>query len=271
MITTSTLECDSNSGSKISISPNQLLFQTYFMDTYLDKFKIDNQGNITTTGTINNIVIDEIVTTNNIKTLSNKTLESPFISNTLNVSDNIKLINTNGLTFQTNTGSTLMSLNNSGNLNITGNIPLNNNSSTVATTQWVQSEGFSHLDTAETITGLKTFTINPLFINQYLNSCSALRTGNIITLTTPLYEVYPLSPITGSMTINLPTPSLSIVGLRLRFRRVGGLNTTVINVSPNIYPINSLTTTNILLSTTQWAINIYCCYLTSTTYAWFAI
>jgi hypothetical protein len=32
-----------------------------------------------------------------------------------------------------------------------------------------------------------------------------------------------------------------------------------------------LTTTNILLSTTQWAINIYCCYLTSTTYAWFAI
>jgi hypothetical protein len=61
-ITTTLLECDNGIDKKVTLSPTQLLFQTYLMDTYIDKFKIDYIGNITTTG--------NIITTGNITTTS---------------------------------------------------------------------------------------------------------------------------------------------------------------------------------------------------------
>jgi hypothetical protein len=75
------------------------------------------------------------------------------------------------------------------------------------------------------------------------------------------------------MTINIPTPSLSLIGCRLNFRRVGAIITPyiAINITPNIYPNTALTTTNVLLSATQYAVSIYCCYITATTYGWFVI
>ena len=179
------------------------------------------------------------------------------------------------MTFQSPTNTTLMSINNSGNLNVTGSItsgytiPLNNNSSILATTQWVQSEGFSHLTKTETFIGIKTFNTNPIVTNQYINGVANLQTGATFTITAPYQEYYPLAP-TANQTITFPVASAALLGVRIRLRRVGGTITTTINsASSNIYPNTSFTASNVLLAANSLNVVVTCLYLTATTYGWF--
>jgi hypothetical protein len=130
------------------------------------------------------------------------------------------------------------------------------------------STNVSLLDADEVITGYKSFTNLAKFNNQYFNGVSTLRTGGF-TVSLPYYEIYPLAP-TANITITLPAASASLLGIRLRFRRVGGTITTVVSSSSsNIYPNNSFTPNNVLLGASVLNNVITCMYLTSTTYGWF--
>jgi hypothetical protein len=72
------------------------------------------------------------------------------------------------------------------------------------------------------------------------------------------------------MTITLPTASLSLIGVRIQFRRTGGTTTTTINsASSNIYPNNSLTLTNAIMASGVYTAVIYCTYITASTYGWY--
>jgi hypothetical protein len=120
----------------------------------------------------------------------------------------------------------------------------------------------------EIITGIKSFDTSPKIANQYFNGVSTLRTGGF-TVSLPYYEIYPLAP-TANITISLPPASASLLGIRIRFRRVGGtITTTVSSSSANIYPNNSFTPNNVLLASNALNVIITCIYLTSTTYGWF--
>jgi hypothetical protein len=112
-----------------------------------------------------------------------------------------------------------------------------------------------------------TVTTNPLIKNQYINSCSILRVGNF-TVSTPYNELYPLSP-TANQTITLPTASFALLGIRFRFRRVGGTSTVAINsASSNIYQNTGFTATNVLIASGNFNVVVTCSYITSTTYGW---
>jgi len=112
-----------------------------------------------------------------------------------------------------------------------------------------------------------TFTTYPLMKNQYINSSSILRTGNF-TVSTPYFELYPLAP-TATQTITLPTASFGLLGIRFRFRRVGGTSTVAINsASANIYPNTGFTASNVLIASGNFNVVVTCSYITSTTYGW---
>jgi hypothetical protein len=131
------------------------------------------------------------------------------------------------------------------------------------------SSNVSLSNSNENITGIKSFATSTLKVaNQYFNGVSTLRTG-AFTVSSPYYEIYPLAP-TVNMTITLPPASASLLGIRIRFRRVGGTITTVVSSSSsNIYPNNSFTPNNVLLASNVLNNVVTCMYLTSTTYGWF--
>ena len=121
----------------------------------------------------------------------------------------------------------------------------------------------------ENITGIKSFASSTLKIaNQYFNGVANLRIGNF-SVTAPYYEIYALAP-TSNIIVTLPTASSALLGIRIRFRRVGGTITTTVNsASANIYPDTGFTPNNILLPANVLNNVITCLYLTTTTYAWF--
>ena len=155
-------------------------------------------------------------------------------------------------------------INSSGKITSDYTIPLKDNTTTASTTKWVQSEGFLHLASAEIITGVKTFSTNPIITNQYLNGVATIRTGSFTT-TAPYQEYYPIAP-TATQTITLPVASASLLGVRIRLRRVGGTIGVAINsASVNIYPNTSFTAVNVLLAANVLNVVVTCLYLTSTT------
>jgi hypothetical protein len=112
-----------------------------------------------------------------------------------------------------------------------------------------------------------TVTTYPLIKNQYINSCSTLRVGNF-TISTPYFELYPIAP-TATQTITLPPASFALLGIRFRFRRVGGTSTVAINsASANIYQNTGFTATSVLILASNFNVVVTCSYITSTTYGW---
>jgi len=119
------------------------------------------------------------------------------------------------------------------------------------------------LNATNTFSGLNQIT------SQYVHSSFTLTTGTSLSISTPIYEIYPLAP-TANLTITLPTASASLIGVRIQFRRTGGTTTVTINsASSNIYPNNSLTLTNSIMASGVYTAVIYCTYVTASTYAWY--
>ena len=163
----------------------------------------------------------------------------------------------------------MATIDNGGFLNCAGTTTpsIDDNSTKIATTEFCVN-GFIPNSGNTIIDGTKTYTNKPIISNQYINSSSVLRVGNF-TLTSPYFEVYPIAP-TSNQTITIPPASAPLLGLRLRFRRVGGTASVTVNsASSNIYPNGSFGATNVLLATTAFNVVITCSYLTSTTYGWF--
>jgi hypothetical protein len=103
----------------------------------------------------------------------------------------------------------------------------------------------------------------------YVNSSFSLTTGTTLTLSDPLYEIYPLAP-TANLVITLPVAAITYRGVRIYFRRTGGTTTTTItSATSNLYPSNSLTLTNSIMASGVYTAAIYCTYVTSTTFAWY--
>jgi hypothetical protein len=104
---------------------------------------------------------------------------------------------------------------------------------------------------------------------EYVHSSYTVTPNATLTIQTPIYEIYPLSP-SGNMTITLPNASLSLIGVRIQFRRVVTNNTnTIKSNSSNIYPNNSMTAGDIIMAANVYTAVIYCTYVTTTTYGWF--
>ena len=171
-----------------------------------------------------------------------------------------------GANFYEEGGGVVASIDNTGIFECVGSItPITTDVSTkIATTEYVDNR----INGNETISGTKTFSVNPIIKNQYLNGCDTLRAVNF-SVTAPYFEFYPIAP-TANQTITLPPASLSLLGVRLLFRRVGGTITVTVNsASANIYPNNSFTPNNVLLQSNTLNVVITCAYRTSTTYGWF--
>jgi hypothetical protein len=111
--------------------------------------------------------------------------------------------------------------------------------------------------------------------DQYLRSTSIQFTGTANqTLTAPYAETYIIAT-SGTITINLPTPSAALAGVVFRFRRV---NTTIAAINSSAYfPINSSAFTSTVLltasATTQAgnSIALVCLLRTGITYSWFQL
>ena len=171
-----------------------------------------------------------------------------------------------GANFYEEGGGVVASIDNTGIFECVGSItPITTDVSTkIATTEYVDNR----INGTETISGTKTFSLNPIIKNQYLNGCDTLRAVNF-SVTAPYFKFYPIAP-TANQTITLPPASLSLLGVRLLFRRVGGTITVTVNsASANIYPNNSFTPNNVLLQSNTLNVVITCAYRTSTTYGWF--
>jgi len=130
--------------------------------------------------------------------------------------------------------------------------------------------GYIDLSTAQaSIGGIKTFTSLVSVKSQYIHSSFTLTTGTTLSIGVPIYEIYPLAP-TSNLTITLPTPTISLIGVRIQFRRTGGTATvTIISATSNIYPNNSLTLTSSIMASGVYTAIIYCTYITASTYGWF--
>ena len=141
-------------------------------------------------------------------------------------------------------------------------------SATIGQTQI--SNGYIDLSSAQSsIGGNKTFTGLIQINNQYINSSFTLTTGTTLSISAPFYEIYPLAP-TANLTITLPAASATYIGVRIQFRRTGGTTTTTItSATSNIYPNNSLTLTNSIMASGVYTANIYCTYVTASTYGWY--
>ena len=69
------------------------------------------------------------------------------------------------------------------------------------------------------------------------------------------------------MTITLPAASANYIGVRFIIRRTGGTATTTVNsASSNIIPANSVTAAATILASNAYTAEIYCTYITSTTF-----
>ena len=119
------------------------------------------------------------------------------------------------------------------------------------------------LNATNAFTGLNEIT------SQYVHSSFTLTTGSSLSITSPIYEIYPLAP-TATQTITLPAASASLVGVRIQFRRTGGTTTVAINsATSNIYPNNSLSLTSTIMANGVYTAVIYCTYVAAGTYAWY--
>jgi len=103
--------------------------------------------------------------------------------------------------------------------------------------------------------------------NQYIVSCAPLSTGTTLTISAPIYQVYPLAP-TLNMVVSIPVADASLLGVQINFRRTGGTTTTTITSTQPIYPSVSLTTTTTIMGSGSYTLRIFCTYITATTYGW---
>jgi hypothetical protein len=93
------------------------------------------------------------------------------------------------------------------------------------------------------------------------------------TISSPFFYIYPVNP-TSNLVITLPTASATYLGVTFIIRRVGGTtSTTVTSASSNVYPYNSVSASNSLLTGgagAGYVTTITCTYLSNTpTYGWF--
>jgi hypothetical protein len=104
--------------------------------------------------------------------------------------------------------------------------------------------------------------------NYQIASTSLISTSTSVSF--PFFQTYSLSATTASV-ITLPTPTIDLVGTSIVFRRVSGA-VAYTKAGGTLYPINSLTATTSLLTTTQYVCEIQCLVLSATpTYGWFVI
>jgi hypothetical protein len=91
-------------------------------------------------------------------------------------------------------------------------------------------------------------------------------------LSFPYFENYSIAGAsTTAFVITLPTASSAILGQRILFRRVNGVQTPI-NVSPSVYPLSSNTIGTALMTATQFNCEIVCLANSATpTYAWYII
>ena len=218
----------------------------YCYESFINDIKINDANGITKC----NISNDGVITTSNGFYISDSTF-----------------------TFQNTSGTTLMTIGPTGILSVADSPYSNDNSLNVATTGFVNSfcsDKFVNLTGNENINGTKTFLITPIIINQYLNGSAPLRTANF-SLSIPYYELYPLANTTA-ITITIPVPNAAHNGVRLKFRRVGGIITTQINSTVNIYPNGTFTPTTVLIAPNATSCSIMCCNSAAgANYAWFIV
>jgi len=212
---------------------NQIILGTSSETTYIS-------GNLNLTGTFTGTI-------NNIKTTSDNSATTcyiPFSKTTAGNSTALYLDDTTSPLTYTPSTSTLTATTFSG--------ALSGNSTT-----------------STNATNIISGTTNIQQQSQYVHSSFTLTTGTTLSISTPLYEIYPLAP-TANLTITLPAASASLIGVRIQFRRTGGTTTTTItSASSNIYPNNSLTLSNSIMASGVYTAVIYCTYVTASTYAWY--
>jgi hypothetical protein len=109
---------------------------------------------------------------------------------------------------------------------------------------------------------------------QYIQGTAPVQTGSFTISASLIYQFYPIH-ITATATCTLPDASADLLGVFIRFRRVGGDARALNSGSSNIRPINSFTANAVLLTasiTTSIgnAMQIICLPLNTSpvTYAW---
>jgi hypothetical protein len=146
-----------------------------------------------------------------------------------------------------------------------------NNYLTVANASTVyqpQSAMSSYLLSSTASTTYQTQSAMSSYQTKIVNSSLITATT---TLSAPYYDYYCiLTPNTTTITITLPTPSASLLGTRIVFRRVNTLMAPV-NCSPTISSISNGNAT-VLISAFQYSCEILCLINSATpTYNWFII
>jgi hypothetical protein len=133
---------------------------------------------------------------------------------------------------------------------------------------------FVDLTSNQSISGTKTYTTvggvtttsSPIINSQYLNA-SFFSSATSLTLTTPIYQVYCLSP-PSTMTITLPTPSATFNGQVIHFFRSGTPSVLINSASSNILDA-TLTYTNVILKVKELYKPIVCMFTATTGYNWY--
>ena len=109
-------------------------------------------------------------------------------------------------------------------------------------------------------------------LGQHTNSAyNTLITSNTFTISQPYYQYYSISPssiTTDVITLTLPEPSESLLGLTLTFRLVSNSHPILVNSSQTLYDLTNSSTT-ILLHTTNKVVTITIMPTNSTTYNWY--
>jgi hypothetical protein len=139
-------------------------------------------------------------------------------------------------------------------------------SSSATQTSIVMSSNFTVLK----IVATQSTVWNVLISNNYEKINSSIITANT-SLTFPFSENYQIAtPTTTAITITIPTASVSLLGVKLLFRRVN--NTMAqINCSGSINDLSN-TATTVLLSTSQYTCEIECLANSTTpTYGWYML
>jgi hypothetical protein len=92
------------------------------------------------------------------------------------------------------------------------------------------------------------------------------------TITVPIFKTYAIDNSAEIITITLPVASSSLLGSTFTIRRVGNNVTNkgaIKSNSDNIYPLDSLTAVDIMLSSTEYTGTFSCLNVTTSSYGWF--
>jgi hypothetical protein len=127
----------------------------------------------------------------------------------------------------------------------------------------IQSSTISDINNYLTVANASTTYQSKLVASSFITNTS--------TLSSPYYDYYCiLTPNTTAITITLPTPSASLIGTSIIFRRINTIMAPI-NCSPSINGISNSSVTS-LISAFQYQCEIACLFNSSTpTYNWFII